>query len=206
MLWVILYLLFLTILNYYFCKSFFSFIHLVNNNTLAGICVDRELHGHLLHMSPDLFHKITQYYENYKDTSTEKNAITSNLERLNEEEVPEIELVEIPKALGDMVEAILGAVYLDSKCDLKQTWSVVKKIYGQTLSDFLEKPQKSFLAQLHEKFPEKIKFEMAEVHKDGKVAVVVKIDERKEFKGIGANKKMAKLAAAKCALRKTKKD
>ena len=67
--------------------------------------------------------------------------------------MPEIELVEIPKALGDMVEAILGAVYLDSKCDLKQTWSVVKKMYGQTLSDILEKPQKSFVAQLYEKFP-----------------------------------------------------
>ena len=125
---------------------------------------------------------------------------------MNEEEVPEIELVEIPKALGDMIEAIIGAVYLDSKCDLKKTWSVVKKMYGQTLSDILEKPQKSFVAQLYEKFPEKIKFETAEVRKNGKVAITVKIDERKEFKGIGANKKMAKLAAAKCALRKTKKD
>ena len=182
----------------------------MNNNTLAGICVDRELHGHLLLRSPELFHKITQYCENYKDTSTEKNAITSNLERLNEVEVPEIELVEIPKALGDMVEAILGAVYLDSKCDLKQTWSVVKKIYGQTLSDILERPQKSFMTQLFEKFPEnnghKIKFETSEVRKDGKVTVVVKIDEQEEFIGIGANKKMAKLAAAKCALQKTKKD
>ena len=183
----------------------------MNNNTLAGICVDRELHGHLLYMSSELLHKITYYCENYKDTST-KNALTSNLERSHEEEVPEIELFEIsgPKALGDMVEAILGAVYLDSKCDLKQTWSVVKKIYGQTLSDVLERPQKSFMTQLFEKFPvnngHKIKFETSDVSKDGKVTVVVKIDEQEEFKGIGPNKKMAKLAAAKCALQKTKKD
>ena len=110
--------------------------------------------------------------------------------------------MEVPKALGDMIEAIIGAVYLDSKCDLKRTWSVVKKMYGKTLSDILEKPEKSFLAQLHEKFPQKIEFEAAKVRPhDGKVQITVKIDQTKEFKGIGANKKMAKFAAAKCALR-----
>ena len=56
-------------------------------------------------------------------------------------------------------------------------------------------------------FPQKIEFEPAKVRPhDGKVEITVKIDQTKKFKGIGANKKMAKLAAAKCALRKTKKD
>ena len=58
----------------------------MNNNTLAGICVDRELNGHLLLLSPDLLHKITQYTLNYTDASNE----ITNSERLNENEVPEI--------------------------------------------------------------------------------------------------------------------
>ena len=71
--------------NYNFSKHF-PFYFLVNNNTLAGICVDRELNGHLLLLSPDLLHKITQYTLNYTDASNE----ITNSERLNENEVPEI--------------------------------------------------------------------------------------------------------------------
>ena len=73
--------------DYNFSKHF-PLYFLVNNNTLAGICVDRELNGHLLLMSPPLLHKITQYALNYRDASNE-NDIT-NSERLNENEVPEI--------------------------------------------------------------------------------------------------------------------
>lgn len=38
----------------------------------------------------------------------------ANLELHNEETCPVLEDVEVPKVLGDLVEAIMGAVFLDS--------------------------------------------------------------------------------------------
>ena len=105
------------------------------------------------------------------------------------------------------VFSFIGAVYLDSKCNLSITWSVIEKMYGQTLSTIVQKPPKNSIAQLHEKFPEEVKFGNPEVRKnDGKVSMLLSIESNeRKFRGIGVNKKMAKLAAAKCALRVFKK-
>ena len=75
-------------------------------------------------------------------------------------------------------------------------------MYGQTLSTIVQKPPKNFIAQLHEKFPDEVKFGIPEVRKnDGKVSMLLSIESiQRKFRGIGVNKKMAKLAAAKCAL------
>ena len=36
------------------------------------------------------------------------SVVKNNNEKLNEDEVPQLELVEVPKALGDLIEAIIG--------------------------------------------------------------------------------------------------
>ena len=102
----------------------------------------------------------------------------------------------------DIFVSSIGAVYLDSKCNLFITWCVIEKIYGQTLSTIVQKPPKNSIAQLHEKFPDEVKFGNPEVRKnDGKVSMLLSIESiQRKFRGIGVNKKMAKLAAAKCAL------
>ena len=81
---------------------------MVNNNTLATICVTKELHGHMLYESPDLFHKIRMYIDNCGEVDYNAQKVEQELEKMNEEEVPKLELVEVPKCLGDLIEALIG--------------------------------------------------------------------------------------------------
>ena len=59
-----------------------------------------------------------------------------------------------------------------------------------------------------EKFPERIEFSKAVIERDGKVSIIVRVKTPADiykFKGIGKNKKSAKVAAAKCAVIELKK-
>ena len=44
------------------------------------------------------------------------------------------ELVEVPKVLGDLLESILGAVFLDSGHSLSAVWDVFRFGYHHNLS------------------------------------------------------------------------
>ena len=70
-----------------------------------------------------------------------------------------------------------------------------------------EKP-KNPVKIIFERFPEKVQFKNVISRPDGKVsmeAVVSFQNGDKKFRGIGDNKKFAKTAAAKCAIRELKK-
>jgi len=70
-----------------------------------------------------------------------------------------------------------------------------------------EKP-KNFVKIIMERFPEKIKFGKSVTSIDGKVSMVAEVQvgaKVEKFRGIGRNKKLAKLASAKCAIRELKK-
>ena len=188
---------------------------LVNNNTLAGIAVDSGFHRHLLQQSPELFKRINDYVAERsvicdKGVSTPK-ATLDNLELNNEEDCPEYEQIEVPKALGDVIESLIGAVFLDSNCCLETTWKVIVKLYGDDeIMAVVKKRPKNFVAQLYELFPERVEFSNPTVKRD-KVYVTVSIfkslsrDQAMYFRGIGLNKKAAKYAAAKCAINELKK-
>ena len=45
-----------------------------------------------------------------------------DLRLINEEEVVALNAIEVPKALGDILESIIGAVFLDSGHDLNVVW------------------------------------------------------------------------------------
>ena len=185
---------------------------LVNNNTLADIAVENGLHKHLLQQSPELFKRISVYVDEHEVLQAEDMAkmfYEKNNELFNESDCPCLEQVEIPKALGDIVESLIGAIYLDTKHDLAQVWRVLEMLFGDRLSDVMHKMPKNFIVRLMEAFPERIKFNSPEMMKDGKVSIIVRVykteDDPMRFKGIGLNKKAAKVAAAKCAIRELKK-
>ena len=46
---------------------------------------------------------------------------------LNETEPPTLEEVEVPKILGDVFEALIGAVFVDSGHDLAAVWNVYQR-------------------------------------------------------------------------------
>ena len=115
------------------------------------------------------------------------------------------------KALGDLVESLIGAVFLDSKCDLKIVWHFIEKLFGDQLEKIMKVKHKNFTAELMKLFPEKVIFKYPEVMKDGKVSRMVVVSKTlsdikpMQFKGIGQNKLSAKLAASKCVLREVAK-
>ena len=185
---------------------------LVNNNTLADIAVENGLHKHLLQQSPELFKRISVYVDEHEVLQAEDMAkmfYEKNNELFNESDCPCLEQVEIPKALGDIVESLIGAIYLDTNHDLAQVWRVLEKLFGDRLSEVVRKMPKNFIVRLMEEFPERIEFNRPEMMKDGKVSIIVRVykteDDPMRFKGIGLNKKAAKVAAAKCAIRELKK-
>ncbi len=57
--------------------------------------------------------------------------LKTNLELHNEETCPVLEDVEVPKVLGDIVEALMGAVFIDSGFDLAQVWSSFRALFPE---------------------------------------------------------------------------
>ena len=120
-----------------------------------------------------------------------ENAYEHNMDLYNEDECPVFEQIEVPKALGDLVESLIGAIFLDSGCDLKIVWYTIQKLFGDQLENIIKKKPKNHTAKLMELFPEKVIFKKPEIMKDGKVsrvAVVKKTlvdDHPMTFKGIG---------------------
>lgn len=110
--------------------------------------------------------------------------------------------VDVPKALGDVVEALIAAVYLDSR-DLQTTWRV---IYGLLEIEFIEFSNKlpiDPVRQLTENKGADAKFSKPMQDND---IVMIKclfncLDKSMEANGFGSNAKQAKKAAAKAALR-----
>ena len=87
------------------------------------------------------------------DRKASKRGTRATLDLINEVEPPEVkpisqhwsltplqvELVEVPKVLGDLLESLLGAVFLDSGHDLAQVWRVFHRLCPG-LDSILENP------------------------------------------------------------------
>ena len=123
----------------------------------------------------------------------------------DEETCPVLEDVEVPKVLGDLLEALAGAVFLDSRFDLGAVWAVFRRLFPNMDAVIAARP-KNLVAQLYERFPgkDRVMFQFqGHSPATGKAEMCVTVDGQ-TFKGIGNNKKVAKEAAAKCALRRFK--
>ena len=126
--------------------------------------------------------------------------------------VPEYEQMEAPKALADIFEAILGAIYLDSgMADVSLVWAKFVQLCPFIVEAIKRRPPHP-VNELLDLFPlPKTNIKPAEVIKGtGKVVVEVEISPGARmhplrFKGSGTNKKVAKTAAAKCALLELRK-
>ena len=92
---------------------------LVSNNMFASILINFNLDKFILHSNPGILKKINAYLDTKHDTN---NNIEVTLKQINEEDVPELELVEVPKVLGDVFEAVIGAIFIDSGHDLECVW------------------------------------------------------------------------------------
>jgi endoribonuclease Dicer len=209
---------------------------LVNNNALARLSVDSGLYRHLLYASPKLLAKIDEYVTHIKSGDSDNTGdsggfravkMLENLKLINEEDCPVLEDVEVPKVrrfelhfkllckpislfqvLGDVVEAVMGAIYLDSGFDLGVVWSRFCHLFPY-MEDVVKKKPKSPVVILMERFPEKTVFRKMKRTERGKANVIVEVlvdnGEKFLFRGLGNVNKRAKDAAARCATRELTK-
>ncbi|KAJ3377475.1 hypothetical protein HDU84_008610 [Entophlyctis sp. JEL0112] len=111
----------------------------VNNESFCRISVACGFHEFLLHSSPALSTQIQAYLT---------HLVLPGVADLAPIDVPQ----EGPKALGDLFEATIGAVYLDGGHCLATVWNVLKPLMGGFLRKYVDPAvvEKSPIRQMHE--------------------------------------------------------
>ncbi|XP_009363041.2 endoribonuclease Dicer homolog 3a-like isoform X1 [Pyrus x bretschneideri] len=101
----------------------------VNNESFAQVAVRRDLQQHLQHASMLLLSQITDYV---KSLSEPDSGTT-------------LQGTRGPKALGDMVESIAGAILIDTKLNLDEVWRIFEPLLSPVVT-----PDKLVLPPLRE--------------------------------------------------------
>ncbi|KAI9322028.1 ribonuclease III domain-containing protein, partial [Obelidium mucronatum] len=97
---------------------------LVNNQFLAIVTFKLGLHKLLLHATPGLAHSLAEFgnqisiFKQSKATDTQKPLFWHSLPSA-------------PKVAGDILESIIGAVFLDSGCDVQVTEHLIQRVLVQ---------------------------------------------------------------------------
>ncbi|CAN8000648.1 unnamed protein product, partial [Ixodes hexagonus] len=120
----------------------------------------------------------------------------------HEEECQEPEEVEVPKALGDLFESLIGAVFLDCGMSLDRVWHIIYRMFGREIESFTQNVPVPPVRELVERFPD-AKFSPAEILSNNKVKVQLTVT-GKTFACVAKSKKLAKMALAKKCLRMVK--
>ncbi|XP_062563406.1 endoribonuclease Dcr-2-like [Armigeres subalbatus] len=179
---------------------------LVNNITLACLLVRHGLHLYILSESAsfsDTVNKFVVFQEQ------QKHEITDQVNLLVEESDRKMaEFVDVPKALGDVFESLVAAIFLDSGNDFAVTWRVIYGLMGNEILMFTENTPIQIVRQLHEFKPGCSPLFSRAIVDDDTVYVKLKYKIRNkehEAYGFGQNKEDAKRAAAKAALQVLRK-
>ncbi|OQR79479.1 endoribonuclease Dicer-like [Tropilaelaps mercedesae] len=182
---------------------------LVCNNTLAAIIVDNKLHTVMQHHSPLLL-KLTNRFVEYRETEKRINLLDYLIgdNELGEMELSEddLEQVDVPKPLGDLMESLMGAVFLDSNKSFDVVWRVLVKLMGADfLRDAIVNVRLNPVRQLGEMFPPDgpggAVFGPAELRDEGRRTAMKLAVQGREFEATARNKKITKILLAKKALR-----
>ncbi|XP_068634006.1 endoribonuclease Dicer [Battus philenor] len=178
---------------------------LVNNVTFASYVVKLGLHKYICtQLNPALDKAILAFVEHQEQRDHE--IVEDVLYLIEEEECQIAQYIEVPKALSDIFESLMGAIYLDSGGNLETVWSVVYSIMYKEIDMFSKRIPRQPVRVLCEMiyacpvfgYPQKTKEDIPKVlmpvtfTKDGQQHTVY---------GIGGNKFQAKRAASKLALK-----
>ncbi|XP_053977112.1 endoribonuclease Dicer [Hylaeus volcanicus] len=176
---------------------------LVNNITFACIAVRYGLHGALLAYGPSLNDAIYRFVK-FQD---ERNHVVNDellWILLEEDECKLAEYVDVPKVLGDLFESTIGAVYLDCDKNLTKVWEIIYRLMHKEIHEFSKNTPKQPIRVLYETQGARPQFLSAVEVDENVVTVPLKViidGEMKLYHGFGTNKKQAKCAAAKQALK-----
>ncbi|KAH8257984.1 hypothetical protein KR038_003610, partial [Drosophila bunnanda] len=208
---------------------------LVNNTTLACICVRHRIHlfilaenamlsetiANFVNFQESQGHRVTNHVRilleesdirssplDYDDDDVASKALTQHAK----EDAPVkgeyniSENVDVPKALGDVLEALIAAVYLDCR-DLKRTWQVIYNLFEPEIQEFSRNVPINPIRQLYEHKLANPVFSTPIVDQ-AKVMITCQftcMEKSIKVYGFGNNRDQAKMAAAKHALQKLTK-
>ena len=79
-------------------------------------------------------------------STSRSDKMLQNLDLINEVDCPELEDVEVPKVLGDTVEAAMGAVFVDSGFDLGVVWACFRRLFPN-MDDVIRKNPRNVVAR-----------------------------------------------------------
>lgn len=173
---------------------------LVNNITLACLCVRNHFHRFILAQNAVLAEQIARFAEFQRAGGHRVSEQVLLL--VAEGEVRMGEHIDVPKSLGDVLEALIGAVFLDCGNDLQRTWQVVYGLLADELEAFERDTPVQVVRRLGEYRSAAATYDAAFVD-DEVVMVTVRYTCRHELRqahGFGRNARQAKNAAAKAAL------
>ncbi|XP_025991526.1 endoribonuclease dcr-1 [Solenopsis invicta] len=178
---------------------------LVNNITFACLAVRYGLHIALLAYAPKLDEIIDRFVKFQEDRDYVVNDELLYV-LIEEEECNLVEYVDVPKVLGDLFESLIGAIYLDSGKDLVKIWEIIYTLMHKEIDEFSRSIPKQPVRVIYEHTDLRPKFLEATLIKGtGRVMIPLKVTiagKEKFFHGFGINKKQAKCAAAKQALKR----
>ncbi|NP_001141713.1 Ribonuclease 3-like protein 3 [Zea mays] len=159
----------------------------VDTEKLARVAVHRGLHRFLRHKAPKLQDQICFFIEEMRKYPVHSNG-----------------LLDPPKVLCDIVESLIGAIYLDSNFDQEEVWRVFRTLADPLIGlETLGKHPVSELFEFCQKTHRGVKFLKDEWDKSLKVQVL--IDGEVVGSAIyGPKKEIAQNRAAKDALDKLK--
>lgn len=164
----------------------------VNNESFAQVAVRRNLQQHLQHCSGLLLGQIKEYAKYLSGSDDVPNPLQST---------------KGPKALGDLVESIAGAILIDTKLNLNEVWRIFKPLLSPIVTpDKLELPPLRELNELCDSLGYFIKEKCTNkgelVHAELRLQM---IDVLLVGEGCGRNKKAAKGQAAAQLLKNLEK-
>ena len=202
---------------------------LVNNIFYASIVVKYNLHKYLRQSNPILTKSIIDFSKKYKYQYLKKFDILFN-SSFEEQECSSIDEIDVPKALSDIFEALVGAIYIDNGFNLDHLWKIVYRmiktevgklafvfvygiffsifiiiIFAFSLDYFLKNIPTNPLDWLDKKHVNRYKFGLPTKISELKRKINLTISEvggenEKTFMGYGQNKRQCKLSAAKRAM------
>ncbi|CAF1174718.1 unnamed protein product [Adineta ricciae] len=170
---------------------------LSNNGRLAYILVATGLHTKILHNSPALFGEMTVYADDNLLFPKDKP-----MEVLLSADINQWADSTAPKALADVFEALVGAIFLDSGYCLATVWQAIEPLLREYIRRSIEKPNLNPIRTVHEQGG-KVVSEFALPGPTTKETVSVCYIEMKngdQFIGRSVNKKKAKYEACQAAV------
>ncbi|XP_068480547.1 endoribonuclease Dicer homolog 3a isoform X1 [Phaseolus vulgaris] len=151
----------------------------VNNDNFAQVAVRHNLHQHLLHGSGLLLSQISEYAKAISESDPRSHPS-----------------IRAPKALGDLVESIVGALLIDTKLSLDQVWEVFCPLLSPIVTpEKLELPPYRELNELCDSLGYFVKVNENCEKKGSMVHVEVSVQLLNDLlvrEGKGVNKKTAK--------------